>query len=108
MMTISGIIQVISNLWSCFANNYEVFLVLRVLFGIGLGIIGPLSVTYITEITPNDKRGMMVALSRVFWSSGMIFTALVSFICEDRWRVILFVISLPSILGLYYQLTIGA
>ena len=106
-MTASGILQVICNLWSCVVEDYMLFLALRVGFGIGLGIIGPLSVTYITEITPSDMRGSLIILSRVFWSSGMIFTCLVSYFCEERWRVILFIISLPSVLGLYLQMKIG-
>lgn len=37
----------------------------------------------------------------------MIFTALVSYFLQDRWRWVLLLISLPSVVGMYYQITIG-
>ena len=93
---------------SVIAPTFFLFAVIRFLYGIGLGIILPLSASFLTEITPGFKRGERIVMSRIFWSIGGLLTCIISWIIlEDQthgsWRLILFIISIPSFLSIWQR-----
>lgn len=50
----NGILQTIFGLLSCVSTNMTYFIIFRFIYGIGIGIVIPLSATYMSEITPNS------------------------------------------------------
>jgi putative MFS transporter len=49
----NGILQLIFGILSCVATNMTYFIVFRFIYGIGIGIVIPLSATYMSEIAPS-------------------------------------------------------
>src|SRR5512146_1824116 len=61
---------------SATAWNYTSLLVSRLLIGIGLGAILPVSSTLVTEFSPSKYRGAMAVLLNACWGLGGTFAAL--------------------------------
>jgi MFS family permease len=96
-------LQTVFGLLSCFCWNYDVFLLARFFYGIGIGICLPLSASYITEISPSAMRATLLAKSRVYWSGGCLITCFLGwiFLKNRQWRVLLFIICLPGMYAWY-------
>lgn len=73
---------------SAAAWNYTALLVLRLLTGIGLGAIMPVSATMITEFSPARYRGTMSVLMNACWGLGGTISALVGYtlVLKFGWR----------------------
>ncbi|GAB3625971.1 MFS transporter [Pandoraea terrae] len=67
----SGVIG-ITTLASAFAPTFEIFVLLRVLQGIGLGGEVPIAATYINEITSARNRGRFVLLYEIIFPIGLL------------------------------------
>ena len=59
-----------------FARSFQGFIILRLLTGLGLGMLLPLSVTLINEFMPSKATNMLVGIVMVGWSGGGILAAL--------------------------------
>src|SRR6185436_15217742 len=77
------------------------FVVFRFIGGIGVGassVVGPM---YISEISPADRRGRLVALFQFNVVSGILIAFLSNYalfgISDDSWRWMLGVQALPSL-----------
>jgi AAHS family 4-hydroxybenzoate transporter-like MFS transporter len=57
-------------------RSFGEFLALRVLAGIGLGMLLPLSVTLINEFAPRRSTNMLIGVMMVGWSGGGVLAAL--------------------------------
>jgi putative MFS transporter len=98
----NAILQTIFGLLSCMATNINWFIGFRFAYGIGIGIVLPISGTYISEISPTEFRAMLVAKSRIYWSLGCLFTFLFGWylLKLHYWRLLLLVICVPGIYAL--------
>jgi MFS family permease len=67
-----------------FARSFEVFIALRLLTGLGLGMLLPLSVTIINEFAPRRSTNMLVGFVMVGWSGGGILAALMGLVLAPR------------------------
>ena len=88
-------------LGSSFSDNFATLVSLRFIFGISVGIISPISATYIIEICPTAVRGKMLIFTSIFWTMGELITCLLAYIFLDsfssgNWRGLLLWASLPS------------
>jgi MFS family permease len=52
IMTLACIINIVTGLLSAVAGNFTFFCIMRLLYGLGIGIVLPLSSTFIAEVTP--------------------------------------------------------
>jgi benzoate transport len=66
------------------ARDFGEFVTLRLLAGLGLGMLLPLSVTIINEFAPRRSTNLLVGLVMVGWSSGGILAALMGLILAPR------------------------
>lgn len=62
----------VTTLACAFAHSFEVFVLLRVLQGIGLGGEVPIAATYINEITSARNRGRFVLLYEIIFPIGLL------------------------------------
>ena len=99
----NGVLQIIFGLASCFTTSMTYFIIFRFIYGIGIGIVIPLSATYMSEITPNQERSSILTKSRVYWASGCLFTFILAWylLYSHHWRILLFLICVPGIYALY-------
>jgi MFS family permease len=90
------------------ARSFEVFIALRLLAGIGLGMLLPLSVTMINEFAPRRATNMLVGFVMVGWSGGGILAALMGLLLAPRfgWPALFWVDGLAIPLALMCALAL--
>lgn len=96
-----GVLYVISAVGSAFANGIAMFIVARVIGGIGIGISTVAAPLYISEIAPPAYRGRLAGTFQFNIVFGILVAfasnALLAGIGEDAWRWMLGVATFPSV-----------
>lgn len=97
-----GILYVISAVGCAFANGVSIFIIARVLGGIGIGISTVAAPLYISEIAPPAYRGRLAGMFQFNIVFGILIAfasnALLAGIGENAWRWMLGVAAFPSII----------
>lgn len=90
---------------AAFAPNYEAFLVLRFLAGIGLGGCIPVDYAMVGEFTPAKLRGRLLTAMDAWWPIGGTLCGVVSTLLLPlgSWRVLLLVMVLPALLTFWVR-----
>jgi AAHS family cis,cis-muconate transporter-like MFS transporter len=86
-----------------FVNSYWAFALLRLISGCGLGSCYYLSVVYVGEFFPTEKRGTFGALATAFWSVGYVVASLMSayVMMSLGWRGMFRIASCTIIFGIW-------
>ena len=90
-------------LLSGFAPNYTVFLVLRILFGIGMGGEWGLGASLAMESAPPRKRGLVSGVLQSGYSTGYLLAAVATRLILPHWgwRVMFWAGGAPALLAFY-------
>src|SRR5437016_6105436 len=96
-----SIVEVLSGL----APNYSTFLILRALFGIGMGGEWGVGASLAMEKVPAARRGVLSGLLQEGYAMGYLLTALAYFFVFPRfgWRPLFFIGGLPALLALFVR-----
>jgi len=96
-----SIVEVLSGL----APSYWSFLVLRALFGIGMGGEWGVGASLVMEKVPPRLRGVFSGLLQQGYAAGYLLAALCYFFVFPRWgwRPLFFIGGLPALLALYVR-----
>jgi len=96
-----SVIEVLSG----FATSYNVFLVLRLLYGIGMGGEWGVGASLTLESVPARWRGLVSGLLQEGYALGNILAAVAYFTIFPRfgWRALFFVGGLPALLSLFIR-----
>lgn len=86
-----------------FVHSFEVFAILRVLSGIGLGACIPIAVTMMTESSPTHKRGFFTSSIMAFYILGWVVAGIVSIYIVPvfGWRVCYLTGGIPALYALF-------
>ncbi|HXT63471.1 MAG TPA: MFS transporter [Pyrinomonadaceae bacterium] len=97
-----SLIEVLSGL----APNYTTFLILRALFGIGMGGEWGVGASLAMEKVPPKLRGVLSGLLQEGYATGYLLAALCYFFVFPRWgwRPMFFIGGLPALLAIYVRL----
>ncbi|WP_231424732.1 sugar porter family MFS transporter [Pedobacter sp. Leaf250] len=94
----------LSSLGTALADNWYVFLIFRLLGGLGVGISSVTAPIYISEVSPADRRGRLVGLFQFNVVLGILVSYLSNYLLsqggETSWRWMLGVQAFPSIIFL--------
>ncbi len=98
-----GVLYVLSAIGCGFANGVGMFIVARILGGIGIGVSTVVAPLYISEIAPPAYRGRLAGMFQfnivfgivVAFASNAIIARLAS---EDAWRWMLGIAAVPSLI----------
>lgn len=108
LMLAAGIFAA-SSLGMAFAPTLGVFVVMRFLAGIGVGMASMLSPLYIAEISPAGVRGRNVAINQLTIVLGILVTNVVNYALSDNgpevWRLMFGLGAVPAalfLLGLFW------
>ncbi|HTL73762.1 MAG TPA: sugar porter family MFS transporter [bacterium] len=97
-----GVLYVVSAVGCAFANGVVMFIVARVIGGIGIGISTVAAPLYISEIAPPAYRGRLAGMFQFNIVFGILIAfasnALLAGIGENAWRWMLGVAAFPSII----------
>lgn len=92
----------ISSIGSAFASDWYVFLLFRFMGGLGVGMSSVTAPVYISEISPANSRGRLVALFQLNIVLGILIAYLSNYLIgqggENSWRWMLGVQALPSVI----------
>src|SRR5437870_4844023 len=96
-----SIVEVLSGL----APNYATFMVLRALFGIGMGGEWGVGASLAMEKVPPRLRGMLSGLLQEGYAAGYLLAAVCYFFVFPRWgwRPLFFIGGLPALLALFVR-----
>src|SRR5881398_3711820 len=99
-----SIVEVLSGL----APNYATFLVLRALFGIGMGAEWGVGASLAMEKVPPRLRGVLSGLLQEGYAAGYLLAAICSLIVLPRWgwRPMFFIGGLPALLALFVRVKV--
>jgi len=99
-----SIIEVLSGL----APSYWTFLVLRALFGIGMGGEWGVGASLAMEKVPPRWRGVLSGLLQEGYAAGFLLAALCSLVVLPRWgwRPMFFIGGLPAVLAIFVRLRV--
>ena len=88
-----------------FAPNYTVFLVLRALFGIGMGGEWGVGASLAMEKVPLKLRGVLSGLLQSGYAAGYLLAAICYFFFFERWgwRPLFFIGGLPALLAVFVR-----
>ncbi len=83
-LLIAAALFTISALGTGAANNFSIFVVYRLIGGLGIGLASAISPMYIAEIAPASKRGMLVSINQLTIVIGILAAQSINyFIAED-------------------------
>src|SRR5881275_1367021 len=96
-----SIVEVLSGL----APNYATFLILRALFGIGMGGEWGVGASLAMEKVPAKLRGVLSGLLQEGYAAGYLLAAVCYFFVFPRWgwRPLFFIGGLPALLALFVR-----
>ena len=99
-----SVIEVLTGL----APNYATFLVLRALYGIGMGGEWGVGASLAMEKAPSGKRGVLSGLLQEGYAVGYLLAAVCYFFIFPRWgwRPMFFIGGLPALLAIYVRLKV--
>ncbi|KAG9286315.1 hypothetical protein G9A89_014302 [Geosiphon pyriformis] len=85
---------------SSFAPNFQVFLLIRLIFGLALGGEWGLSVTLAMENIPSESRGLFSGILQIGYTAGLFFGAMLYYLAIEPlgWRAMFWIGSIPAIL----------
>src|SRR5690349_17155139 len=88
-----------------FAHSFGTFLVLRALFGIGMGGEWGVGASLAMEKAPAARRGVLSGILQEGYACGYLLAALVYFLVFPHWgwRPLFFIGGLPALLALYVR-----
>jgi SHS family lactate transporter-like MFS transporter len=88
-----------------FAQTYRQFMMLRALFGIGMGGVWGLGASLAMEKVPPRLRGLLSGLLQQGYAAGNVLAAIAYFALFERfgWRPLFYLGGLPALLALFVQ-----
>jgi SHS family lactate transporter-like MFS transporter len=91
---------------SGFAQSYTTFLILRALFGIGMGGEWGVGASLAMEKAPRHKRGILSGLLQEGYATGYLLAAVCYLFVYPRWgwRPMFFIGGLPALLAIYVRM----
>ena len=98
----AALLFIISAFGSALATRLSVFILFRIMGGLGVGIASMLSPMYISEISPPDRRGRLVSFNQLAIVIGILLAFISNALLVDtgvnNWRWMLAVMGLPALL----------
>jgi SHS family lactate transporter-like MFS transporter len=91
-----------------FAPNLTTFLILRALFGIGMGGEWGVGTSLVMEKVPSKWRGLLSGFLQEGYAAGYLLAAVAAFFMLDRfgWRPMFFLGGAPALLALFIRVAV--
>ncbi|WP_295124868.1 sugar porter family MFS transporter [uncultured Chitinophaga sp.] len=101
-LMLAALIFAVSSLGMAFSHSLAVFISMRFMAGMGVGMASMLSPLYIAEVSPAAVRGRNVAINQLTIVIGILVTNLVNYMLADKgadaWRWMFGLGAVPSLL----------
>lgn len=102
VMNVSIMIYALLTVPIFFVHTYDAFAVCRILSGIGVGAVIPLSVTIVSEYAPTKHRGVFVTMTKTFMMLGWVLAGLTAMYVVPNfgWRMCYLIGGFPFLYGI--------
>lgn len=84
LLLLSAGIFLVSSAGIAFAGSMDMFVVWRILGGVGIGLASNVSPMYIAEIAPSERRGMLVAINQLTIVVGVLLAQVVNMLIAQK------------------------
>ncbi|WP_328885784.1 MFS transporter [Streptomyces sp. NBC_00316] len=100
-LLVSGVFSLLT---AVFVDSYSGFLAIRVVTGLGLGVVMPLGTAYINEYLPSQSRFRLASLAAAGFSLGAVGAAVIGvlYTVHHGWQVLFYVGSGAGVVGLAF------
>lgn len=108
VMNVSIMIYALLTVPIFFVHSYDAFALCRILSGVGVGAVIPLSVTIVSEYAPTKHRGAFVTITKTFMMIGWVIAGLVAMYVVPNfgWRMCFLIGGFPFIYGILMYLLV--
>ncbi|MCW5321750.1 MFS transporter [Verminephrobacter aporrectodeae subsp. tuberculatae] len=97
----------VASFFSAMVNDWNSFLVLRVLAGLGTGAESVIIAPYLSEFVARRYRGRFTGALAGFFSFGFVAAALLGYLIvpasEDGWRIVILITAAPVLMLLWWR-----
>jgi MFS family permease len=102
-LLVSGVFSLVTAL---VADSFDSFVIIRLLTGLGLGVVMPLGTAYINEYLPNTSRFRLASLAAAGFSLGGVLASVLGilFTREHGWQFLFYFGSGAAVMGLLFVL----
>lgn len=83
-LLLSAFLFTVASLGTGLASSYLLFVIFRIIGGVGIGLASALSPIYIAEVAPSSLRGRFVALNQMTLVIGILAAQIVNLIIADK------------------------
>jgi sugar porter (SP) family MFS transporter len=83
LLILAGFLFTVSAVWTGLAPDFTVFVVFRLIGGIGIGLASNLSPMYIAEISPAESRGRLVSVNQLTIVIGILAAQLANWLIAE-------------------------
>lgn len=98
-LLVSGVFSLLTAL---FATSFTSFVVIRLVTGLGLGVVMPLGTAYINEYLPERQRFRLASLAAAGFSLGAVVASVVGIVFTHRWQALFYIGSGAAVVGLIF------
>lgn len=103
VLILSSLLFTASAVLSYLSGNYSILIMARVLGGLAVGIVSVVGPMYISEISPANKRGVLVSFNQFAITIGILLAYVINYMFsgfEDSWRLML---GFPAVFGILFS-----
>jgi sugar porter (SP) family MFS transporter len=83
LLILAGFLFTVSAVWTALAPDFTVFVVFRLVGGIGIGLASNLSPMYIAEISPAEIRGRLVSVNQLTIVVGILLAQVANWLIAE-------------------------
>ncbi|HYQ57517.1 MAG TPA: sugar porter family MFS transporter [Draconibacterium sp.] len=84
LLILAALLFIVSALGTGAVNNFTVFIVYRLIGGLGIGLASAISPMYIAEISPAPIRGKLVSVNQLTIVIGMLAAQIINYLIADK------------------------
>lgn len=82
-LVVSALLFLVSAFGSGYADGFTVFIIYRLIGGLGIGLASTLSPMYIAEIAPSARRGRLVSINQLTIVIGILLAQIVNYLIAE-------------------------
>lgn len=83
-LLLSALLFTVSAFGTGFADTYNIFIIYRIIGGVGIGLASALSPMYIAEVSPSQFRGRFVSLNQMTIVIGILAAQIINMLIADK------------------------
>lgn len=83
-LILSALLFTLSAIGTGFADKYIIFMIYRILGGIGIGVASCISPVYIAEVSPKNMRGKFVSLNQLTIVAGILLAQIINYLIAEK------------------------